>query len=69
MGQMSHGWRKKGGKDLEPRALLKRVDLSDGAGIASEQLAPSKREADQKCKPRAVWVRGGRKPIPVAVGK
>ena len=49
--------------------MLKRVDLSGGVEIASEQLAPSKREEDQKHKPRAVWVRGGRKPIPVAVGE
>ena len=35
MSQMSHGWRENGGKDLELRALLRKVDVSGGAGAAS----------------------------------
>ena len=34
-GQVSDGWRKNRGKDLEPQALLRRVDISDSAAAAS----------------------------------
>lgn len=35
-----------GGKDLESQALLRKVDVNVRAGVASEQLASSKREED-----------------------
>lgn len=60
-GQVNDRWRKNRGKDLEPQALLRRVDVSGSAGTASGKLATSERGEDQKCKPRICVVRGERK--------
>lgn len=46
-GQVSDGWRKNRGKDLEPQALLRRVDISDSAATASGQLAASERRGPE----------------------
>lgn len=60
-GQVNDRWRKNRGKDLEPQALLRRVDVSSNAGTALGQLATSERGEDQKCKPRICVVRGERR--------
>jgi len=54
---MAEEWRKRS-KTL---ALLRKMDVSDGVAIASEEQAPSRREEGQTGKSRTGWVQRGRK--------
>jgi len=56
---MAEEWRKRS-KTL---ALLRKMDVSDGVAIASEEQAPSRREEGQTGKSRTGWVQRGRKCI------
>lgn len=47
---VSHEWRKNEGKDLELWALLRKVDVSEGAGADSESQAPAKKEEGGQAK-------------------
>ena len=67
-GQVSDGWRKNRGKDLEPQALLRRVDISDSAAAASGSWQLLRGE-DQQCKPRICVDRGERKLLWWPAGK
>lgn len=56
---MAEKWRKRS----QSLAFLRKVDVSDGVAITSEEQAPSRREEGRTGKSGTVWVQRGRECI------